>query len=363
SFVLISNYMLEIKDVTFSAWAILFTTACFANLLGLNLSAGLSSVVAIYILIPLLLIPQLLLSGVIIDFNKMHSSMNSYEKTPLIGDAMTSRWAYEALAVNLYKNNDYRKYLFEEEVRKNELGFKAFYLVPELGKYLNSYESLNENNQQKSAASLALLLENSFNDLTVEVPPRSDSVNLAIEQLSANRSDQHAISILSDYLDDAAKQYKAAYNEANNAREKQYRQFLTLFNNDPEKLEVFKDRHTNEKLEEIVRDKYSAHKIYITNNRIYQGDEPIYRKPVNNNGTAHFYSAYKYIGNVKMNTTLFNILVIWVFTFLLMVALYFDALHKVLTTIERWRLNRLVQLRDRIFYNPMAFMKPHHPKK
>ena len=363
SFVLISNYMLEIKDVTFSSWAILFTTACFANLLGLNLSAGLSSVVAIYILIPLLLIPQLLLSGVIIDFNKMHSSMNSYEKTPLIGDAMTSRWAYEALAVNLYKNNDYRKYLFEEEVRKNELGFKAFYLVPELGKYLNSYESLNENNQQKSAASLALLLENSFNDLTVEVPPRSDSVNLAIEQLSANRSDQHAISILSDYLDDAAKQYKAAYNEANNAREKQYRQFLTLFNNDPEKLEVFKDRHTNEKLEEIVRDKYSAHKIYITNNRIYQGDEPIYRKPVNNNGTAHFYSAYKYIGNVKMNTTLFNILVIWVFTFLLMVALYFDALHKVLTTIERWRLNRLVQLRDRIFYNPMAFMKPHHPKK
>ncbi|MFA7490322.1 MAG: ATP-binding cassette domain-containing protein [Mariniphaga sp.] len=363
SFVLISNYMLEIKDVTFSAWAILFTTACFANLLGLNLSAGLSSVVAIYILIPLLLIPQLLLSGVIIDFNKMHSSMNSYEKTPLIGDAMTSRWAYEALAVNLYKNNDYRKYLFEEEVRKNELGFKAFYLVPELGKYLNSYESLNENNQQKSAASLALLLENSFNDLTVEVPPRSDSVNLAIEQLSANRSDQHAISILSDYLDYSAKQYKAAYNEANNAREKQYRQFLTLFNNDPEKLEVFKDRHTNEKLEEIVRDKYSAHKIYITNNRIYQGDEPIYRKPVNNNGTAHFYSAYKYIGNVKMNTTLFNILVIWVFTFLLMVALYFDALHKVLTTIERWRLNRLVQLRDRIFYNPMAFMKPHHPKK
>ncbi|MDD4226268.1 MAG: ATP-binding cassette domain-containing protein [Mariniphaga sp.] len=363
SFVLISNYMLEIKDVTFSSWAILFTTACFANLLGLNLSAGLNSVVAIYILIPLLLIPQLLLSGVIIDFNKMHSSMNSYEKTPLIGDAMTSRWAYEALAVNLYKNNDYRKYLFEEEVRKNELGFKAFYLVPELGKYLNSYESLNENNQQKSAASLALLLENSFNDLTVEVPPRSDSVNLAIEQLSANRSDQHAISILSDYLDDAAKQYKAAYNEANNAREKQYRQFLTLFNNDPEKLEVFKDRHTNEKLEEIVRDKYSAHKIYITNNRIYQGDEPIYRKPVNNNGTAHFYSAYKYIGNVKMNTTLFNILVIWVFTFLLMVALYFDALHKVLTTIERWRLNRLVQLRDRIFYNPMAFMKPHHPKK
>lgn len=359
SFVLISNYMLEIKDVTFSAWAILFTTACFANLLGLNLSAGLNSVVAIYILIPLLLIPQLLLSGVIIDFNKMHHSLNSYEKTPAIGDAMTSRWVYEALAVNLYKNNDYRKHLFEEEVRKNEFGFKAFYLVPELEKYLASYQSLKENNQQESAASLVPLLKNSFNDLTAEVPPRSDSVNLAIEQAGTNTMNQHAVTVLSDYLEYAAEEYKAAYNEANNAREKKYRQVLSIFNNDPGKVEDFKDRHTNDKLEEITRDKYSAHKIHITNNRIYQGDEPIYRKPVNKNGTAHFYSAYKYIGNVKIDTLLFNILVIWVFTFLLMVALYFDVLHKVLTYIERWRLNRQAQLRDRIFYNPMSFKKHH----
>ncbi|MCA1760582.1 MAG: ABC transporter permease, partial [Bacteroidales bacterium] len=362
SFVLISNYMLEIKDVTFSTWAILFTTACFANLLGLNLSAGLNSVVAIYILIPLLLIPQLLLSGVIIDFNKMHNSLNSYEKTPLIGDAMTSRWAYEALAVNLYKNNDYRKHLFEEEVRKNEFGFKAFYLLPELKKYLASYQSFKKNNQQESAASVVTLLKNSFDDLATEITPFNDSIIWAIERIGTGTINQNAISVLSDYLDYSTEEYKEAYNKANNAREKKYMQVLSLFNNNPEKLEDFKDRHTNDKLEEITRDKYSADKIYITNNRIYQGDEPVYRKPVYKNGTAHFYSAYKYIGNVKFDTLLFNILVIWGFTFLLMVALYFDVLHKVLTYIERWRLNRLAQLRDRIFYNPMSFMK-HDRKK
>jgi hypothetical protein len=363
SFVLISNYMLEIKDVTFSAWAILFTTACFANILGLNLSAGLNSVVAIYILIPLLLIPQLLLSGVIIDFNKMNNSVNSYEKTPLIGDAMTSRWAYEALAVNLYKNNNYRKHLFEEEVRKNEFGFKAFYFIPEMEKYLASYQSFKENNEQERAASVVPLLENSLNDLTAEISPSGDSVIWAIKQVGTNTFNQNAISILSDYLDYAAEEYKHEYNRANNAREKKYMQVLSLFNNDPEKLEDFKDRHTNDKLEEITRDKYSAHKIYFTNNRIYQGDEPIYRKPVYKNGTAHFYSAYKYLGNVKIDTMLFNILVIWVFTFLLMVALYFDVLNKVLTSIEKWRLNRQALLRDRIFYNPMSFIKQDHPKK
>jgi amino acid transporter len=37
----------------------------FANMLGLNISSGLNSVVAIYITIPLIIIPQLLFSGTI----------------------------------------------------------------------------------------------------------------------------------------------------------------------------------------------------------------------------------------------------------------------------------------------------------
>lgn len=357
SFVLISNYMLEIKDVSFSTWAVLFTTACFANLLGLNFSAGLNSVVAIYIIIPLLLIPQLLLSGVIIDFNKMHNTLNSYERTPLIGDAMTSRWAYEALAVNLFKNNDYNRHLFEEEVRKNEFGFKAFYLVPELKKYLAAYQSFKNNNQQENALLVEPLLQNSFDDLTSEIPPHNDSIIEEIAYIGADTWKQNAFSVLSDYLDYAAQEYKAEHNKANSAREEKYMEVLSRFNNDPVRLENFKDRHTNNKLEEITREKYSAQKVYITNNRIYQGDEPVYRHPVNNNGTAHFYSAYKYLGNVKIDTLWFNILVIWLFTFLLMVTLYFNVLRKLLAKVESWRLNRQAQLRERIFYNPMAFMK------
>ena len=362
SFVLISNYMLEIKDVTFSTWAILFTTACFANMLGLNLSSGLNSVVAIYILIPLLLIPQLLLSGVIIDFNKMHNALNSYEKTPLIGDAMTSRWAYEALAVNLYKNNDYRKHLFEEEVKKNEFGFKAFYLVPELEKYLASYAAFHANNQQEKAASVLPLLENTFEDLVAELPPANDSVIWAIVQMNKGTFNNDAVSLLSGYLKHAAENYKEEFNRANTGREKKYMQVLSLFGNDPQELENFKDRHINEKLEELTRDKYSINKVHIINNRIYQGDEPVYRYPVNRNGTAHFYSASKYLGNARIDTIVFNILVIWIFTLLLMVTLYFDVLNKVLTNVERWKLNRQAQFRDRIFYNPMSLIKKEHRK-
>ena len=59
-----------------------FTTAVCANLIGLNISSALNSVVSAYIAIPLILVPQLLLSGVVVDFNKMHKNIKS-EKYPI----------------------------------------------------------------------------------------------------------------------------------------------------------------------------------------------------------------------------------------------------------------------------------------
>ncbi len=61
TYVLIATYILEIKGLTFQYWLILFSTGCFANTLGLTISANFKSVIAIYILIPFLIIPQILL--------------------------------------------------------------------------------------------------------------------------------------------------------------------------------------------------------------------------------------------------------------------------------------------------------------
>jgi ABC transport system ATP-binding/permease protein len=66
TFVLVGNMILGIKGMYFDYWMVLFSTSCFANMLGLNISSAFNSAVTIYILIPFLLIPQLLLSGVIV---------------------------------------------------------------------------------------------------------------------------------------------------------------------------------------------------------------------------------------------------------------------------------------------------------
>ena len=50
SFILVSNLLLDIKDMWLTYWVVYFSAACFANMLGLNISATFNSAVTIYIL-------------------------------------------------------------------------------------------------------------------------------------------------------------------------------------------------------------------------------------------------------------------------------------------------------------------------
>ncbi|PTN09727.1 ATP-binding cassette domain-containing protein [Mangrovibacterium marinum] len=363
SFVLIGNYLLEIHSLTFENWAILFTTACFANLLGLNLSAGLDSAVAIYVMIPLLLVPQLLLSGVIVDFNKMHNSIASHDHTPIIGDLMASRWSYEALSVNQYTNNSYRKLLFDEELEKNRWGFNSYYLVPELNKLTQAHERLVHNNEPEEAQLITPLLLNSFEDIAQNGVPANDSVLANLQRLRETQNESIDYQLLKNYLATAKKSFEEYYHQANDRLNTKYNELLARFDGDAAKLQEFKSQYTNKKMELLVRDKYSPNKIYISNDHYHQGDEPIYRIPFERNGRAHFYAPYKFIGSLKIPTVLFNVLFLWLLTAILAISLYFDVLRKVISYVNRWKLTRQAQLRDRIFYNPMAFIKPEHKRK
>lgn len=132
SFVLIGNFILEIHGMTLYYWLVLFSTSCFANMVGLNISSALNSVINIYILIPFILVPQLLLGGAMIKFDELHHTISNQKNVPIVGDLMASRWAYEALAVAQYTYNDYGKHFFEvnQEMSKNSVN--RSFLVPEL---------------------------------------------------------------------------------------------------------------------------------------------------------------------------------------------------------------------------------------
>ena len=132
SFVIVGNLILEIKGMYFSYWLVLFSTACFANMLGLNISASFNSAVTIYILIPFLVIPQLLLSGVMVKFDKLNPTITVQENVPFVGEVMTSRWAYEAIAVRQFKDNKFEKQFFKLDKTFKKFEFRKNVQGPEV---------------------------------------------------------------------------------------------------------------------------------------------------------------------------------------------------------------------------------------
>ncbi len=135
SFVVIGMIILEIEwAMLFPFWFVLFTTSCFASVLGLNISSAFNSAVTVYVMIPLLLIPQMILSGLLFNFDKLNSIISTKGKVPVIADLMASRWAYEALVVDQFKNNKFEKPFYQFDKIESQADFRASFLVNELDK-------------------------------------------------------------------------------------------------------------------------------------------------------------------------------------------------------------------------------------
>ena len=113
-------------------WCLLFSTSCFANVLGLNISASFNSAKVIYILIPVLIIPQLLFSGIIVRFDKLHPLFASEKSVPWIGNIMASRWAYEGMATVQFADNDYERLFFDVDQRMKTANWKKDLWVRDL---------------------------------------------------------------------------------------------------------------------------------------------------------------------------------------------------------------------------------------
>ena len=114
-FILIANPILGIKGLYFHYWLALFTTAFCANMIGLNISASFNSAITIYIVIPLLIIPMMVLSGAMFSFDKLNRKIGNVDKVPLIAEMMPTRWTYEALIVTQFKDNKYSQTQFTRD--------------------------------------------------------------------------------------------------------------------------------------------------------------------------------------------------------------------------------------------------------
>lgn len=315
SFVLIGNYILGIKNMYCDYWFVLFTTSCFANVLGLNISAIFKSVVTIYILIPFLIIPQLLLSGVIVKFDDLNPQISSRAVVPFSGEIMASRWAFEALAVNQFKNNEYDKQVYDLDKNMSISGFKKVYWFFKMNELLDTFR----NDSAKSDNSVALqLIKNEVNKQMLLTPEiKFNGVN----KLNAAEINNSGIA---DYLKEVKTHYSTLYDNSVKAKD----EWITgISDSDYQKLI---NEHHNKKLEEMVRNISPEMEMIVEEDgELVALSDPVFRSgSANHFIRAHFFAPTKNIFGKQYDTFWVNIAVIWTMSLVLWLLLFFDLPRK-----------------------------------
>lgn len=331
SFVLIGNSILEIKGMILPFWAVLFSTSCFANLLGLNISATFNSAKVIYIIIPILIIPQLLFSGVIVKFDKLHPTFSSQNSVPWIGNIMASRWAYEALAVHQYVNNAYEREFFELNSRMKTYGWKRDFWMKEMRSILSDSRKLVEQNKLDELAGNLRILHSEFSKAEREVN------GFVFRFASEVNVDAYSLSVadtLSHELDRLHQYYKANYRQVSDAKEVRNNE-LSATPELRDELILLKDSYHNDRLEEFVTNSNDLSRLAVYDGELIQKSDPIYRRPVHSGlFDAHFYAPVKFIGQREWSTFAANILVIWLMTLFLALLLWFDGLRNTIDFVS-----------------------------
>ncbi len=329
-FVLVGSSILEIHGTFWQHWFILFTASCFANLLGLNISSAFNSAVTIYIMIPLLLIPQLILSGVVVKFDKLNPSMGDAATVPFVGDLMASRWAFEAAMVTQFKDNEFEKEFYVYDKLMATADFKKVYLIPELDTRLqnvsNNVRSGDPGTKEKVMNDLTVLR----NELAKEVKVTHQPLP-AIADLSIDRFSQDTYDDVNAYLETLKKFYIKRYNQADQLKEA----IVASRTKDKSGQEFtrFRERYHNDAISELVRNISETHRIIEQDGRLIQKIYPIYKDPDPEHSIdfdAQFYMPAKHFLNKDIDTLYFNMAVIWSMSLVLALLLYFDVLRLIM---------------------------------
>ncbi len=119
-------------------WFTLFTVACCANLFGLIISLLFNSVRVIYLAIPLFIIPQLMLGGAIVTFDKLHPSIARPTGVSPAGQVMISRWGFEALTTIYAAETEYAAALFDVNRSLAQASYLRDRWAPEMQRHLDA---------------------------------------------------------------------------------------------------------------------------------------------------------------------------------------------------------------------------------
>jgi len=306
-FITVGNFIIGIQGMFWIWWMVLFLSAFLSSLIGLLLSQCLNSVVAIYISIPLLLIPQILLCGLVVDFEDLNPGSKT-GNVPIIGDVIPSRWSYEALAVASFTMNDYEKDIYERDCDKYSLQYYESAFIYEL-------ESRLERIQDEKAKGLA------------EDPMHMAAIRRGLTQLreetgvNAYQGDWSYDS-LDSYFKEAKNQLSRRGNKVTLDIEKTISAYVR--EHGVEELMNLKKANYSLQLERLLLRTTSPNAYMVVDDCIVARTGFVFLTPLSCNGRAPFYSGVKVVGTTRIPTLWFNMGVLLLMSILFALCLLYD---------------------------------------
>ncbi len=332
-FVIVANPILGIKGMTFAYWLALFSTAVCANILGLNISAAFNSAITIYIVIPMLMIPMMILSGAMFSYDKLNRKVGSVGKVPWIAEIMIPKWSYEALMVHQFKENRFQKIFYKDKKAESVADFHQVYLLPELKRRLEKVrQDLDRTGSITSSAMDLKLLHNEFFKLNILVPGKAFQ---ELKLMTPEGISGHLLQKMDLYLEVIKDYYSQEFIFANTQLENRIMYYMEK---QPLVYNQVKDNHYNESVEEYVRKVYEKNKMVEYRNSLIQQIDPIYLDPVPAGPLAfrsHFFAPRKYFLGRYFDTFWFNIGFIWFLSLLLYICLYYNLVHKIIRLTQK----------------------------
>ena len=326
-FVLVGNSITGILHQTFAYWVVLFSAWTCANLMGLIISDTFKSVVTIYILIPFIVIPQLMLSGALLHFEKLNPDISTPASVPWYGELITARWAFEALAVEQFMNNDYEKIMYPYERNMSIAEFQKNYWLVEIKNKLAELKADIANGKQPDPALLTIMSD--------EIERENKRQNVVIfsfyNELSSGGMSQQLLDETQSYVDRLTRYYTALYNQTAERKDQMTTKIAAI---NPDSLLLLKSRYHNQNLSNMMKNNSETYRIIEYKGRLLQNYHQVYQYPEHSFIKAQFYAPVKQFLGRYHPTLWVNVIVIWCFNIFFFVALYFRWLPKLLNIFQ-----------------------------
>ena len=331
SFVLIANSILALRGLNMEYWLILFSTAVCANLIGLNISATFNSAVTIYIVIPLLMIPMMVLSGAMFSFEKLNRAVGSFDRVPIIAEFMPTKWGYEALVVLQFKDNEFQRYFYDMEKVERNANYKTVYLLPELQKRL---EYCIDNWELRDSAKVAEKMRDALAVLRRSLQREHDveAVEIPYDYLPALNYDsvsEEALYETVGYLEQLQEKYAKIFGEKNKQRDAIVSHLMAT---EPQLYEAKRAAYHNESVADLAQKVFEKNKILQFKDQLVQQYDPIYRDPIPNSYFdigAHFLAPRKHFMGHYFDTYWFDLTILWVMSAFLYLSLHLELLRRI----------------------------------